>query len=468
MRTKTNFWLLLIFGSFMPNLLPACTVFTASNGKTVLVGNNEDSSPSLKSFLWYHQAQGRKHGFVTWGAHKRFPEGGMNEKGLFWDAAALMQVIPTIRDNKKPDFKGYFVDKALSECATVDQVIQLVQRYNLVWQDRAQVLVADASGDYALIHANYIIRKSDLMKPYVAVANFSLLGYKPGQSACYRYNTADNLLNQAPVSAELFRSILQKAAQKSPDNATIYSQIADLKACTFQLFQKHNFDQMVTIDLSKELRKGSHQVEIKHLFNVGIGDYLKPLIDKRGINNTISRYHVLKKTAQKKYDFSEGELDDLGYYLLNQNRINEGIQILNLNYRTFPTSDKALASLASAYLVAHNNIKADSLYRKALEQNTSNYVANVFASQKDGILCFRFNGLEYAGKINLVGSFNNWNTTANPFEKNSAGEWVCQIKVNPGTYQYTFLVGDDNWMTDPFNKLAQKEGKLWRSVVVVR
>lgn len=465
-RLFSSFLLTLWLGAY--SVLWACTIFTASNGQTVLVGNNEDSSPALKTSLWYHPARGQRHGFVSWGSDSEFPEGGLNEKGLFWDAAALMQAIPTVRDAKKPDFKGYFVDKALSECASVEQVIQLVRRYNLVWQQRAQVLVADASGDYALIHANYIIRKSDRHQPYVAVTNFCLQHYQPGQSACYRYNAADSLLKQHPVSVSLFRTILAKAAQQAPDNATIYSQIADLKAGTFVLYQRHQFDQGVIINLAAELKKGIHQVEIKRLFPTSVGEVLEPVIAHGGIRRALAQYVQWRKEAPGRYDFREEELDRLGYRLLNTDHIADAIQIFALNQRHYPASDRAVSSLANVYLVSGNKPKADSLYRQALERNPANYVGNLFANQPQGLVSFRVNNLEYAGKISLVGSFNDWSTTAHPFVRTPTGEWLCQLRLPPGEYRYTFLVGDDNWMTDPLNKLAHKAEKRWQSVLIVQ
>jgi len=456
----------LISGNF--NTLNACTVFTASDGKTVLVGNNEDSSPSLKTFLWYYPKQRNRYGFVSWGSKSKYPEGGMNEKGLFWDAAALMQAIPTVRDPGKPDFNGYFVNKALSECATVAEVIQLVRRYNLVWQDRAQVLVADASGDYALIHSNYIIRKSDLKKPYVAVANFCLDHYVSGQSACYRYNTADSMLQKQPVSFSLFRTILAKAAQKDPDNATIYSQIADLKSGIIHLYQRHNFNQEVTISLSEELKKGAHKVEMKSLFPVSICERLGPIIERHGFERAFAKYQQWKKQDPDRYQFSESELEELGYDLLNKKKIKDAVSVFTLNRNTFPKSDNAISSLANAYLIDGNKTMANALYQKALQINPDNYAANLFNNQEKGFVTFRFKNLEYAGKIRLAGSFNNWNADANPFVKDADGNWVCQLKLQPGVYQYTFLVGDDNWMTDPLNKLAVKPDKNWRSLLIVQ
>ncbi|MCF0064305.1 carcinine hydrolase/isopenicillin-N N-acyltransferase family protein [Dyadobacter chenwenxiniae] len=445
----------------------ACTIFTASDGKTVLVGNNEDASPSLKSNLWFYPARQHQHGFVTWGAERKLPEGGMNEKGLFWDAAALPTEIPIKRDASKPDFKGYFVDKALSECTTVEEVVQLLGRYNLVWQQRAQILVADAIGDYAIIHANYIIRKSDKMKPYQAVANFSLLNNKPEQNQCHRYRTAEAMLDGQAVTEALFKTILAKTAQHSVDNATIYSQIANLTQCKFTLFQRHRFEQPVTIVLTDELKKGAHQVEMKSLFPLSIREKLEPIAAKQGAKKAVATYHRLKNAEPGGYDFGENELDELGFALLDSGKLDQAVEIFALNQSTYPESDRALSSLAQAYLVLGNREMAGQLFKRALSINPSNLVAGLFTSQPDGKVTFRISSLEYAQKISLVGSFNNWDTHANPFTKTADGQWECKLSLKPGTYEYVFLVGDNNWMTDPGNRLASKPGQYWRSILIV-
>lgn len=448
--------------------LHACTIFTASDGKTVLVGNNEDASPAQKTFLWFYPEKRNSYGFVSWGNDSKFPEGGMNEKGLFWDAAALMQTIPIVRDSKKPDFEGYFVRKALSECATVAEVITLVQRYNLVWQERAQILVADASGNYAIIHANYILQKSDLKKPYAALANFCLNSYQTGQSACYRYNAADSMLRNQPVSLSLFRTILAKAAQKDPDNATVYSQVADLKSGKIHLYQRTHFGQEAILNLSEELKKGARNVEMKSLFPISIRERLGPIIARNGFEKALIQYEQWKKRDYARYDFSEYELEELGFELLNKKETKDAISVFTLNQNTFPESDLALSNLASAHLLNGNKAKAGALYQQAMQINPDNYAANLFNNQENGNVTFRFKNLEYAGKIRLAGSFNKWNTEANAFVKDSAGYWVCRLKLQPGIYQYTFLVGDDNWMTDPLNRLAIKPDKNWRSLLIVQ
>lgn len=50
----------------------------------------------------------------------------------------------------------------------------------------------------------------------------------------------------------------------------------------------------------------------------------------------------------------------------------------------------------------------------------------------------------------LSGDFNQWNTSSHPLEKGKDGEWKTSVNLNPGTYQYRFLV-DGEWQNDPGN-----------------
>ena len=52
-----------------------------------------------------------------------------------------------------------------------------------------------------------------------------------------------------------------------------------------------------------------------------------------------------------------------------------------------------------------------------------------------------------AKRVNLAGSFNNWDTKALRARKDSRGNWTVCISLKPGKYEYKFLV-DGLWITD--------------------
>ncbi len=67
------------------------------------------------------------------------------------------------------------------------------------------------------------------------------------------------------------------------------------------------------------------------------------------------------------------------------------------------------------------------------------------------------NGIEftyvdpYAFSVHLAGTFNNWNITATPMEKDEQGVWRVVIPLAPGRYEYKFVVNGSQWVADPDN-----------------
>ena len=56
-----------------------------------------------------------------------------------------------------------------------------------------------------------------------------------------------------------------------------------------------------------------------------------------------------------------------------------------------------------------------------------------------------------AESVFLCGDFNGWDVKKNPMKKNGQGTWNKTIMIEPGTYEYKFLV-DGNWENDPDNE----------------
>jgi hypothetical protein len=445
-----------------------CTIFYCSDGSTILVGNNEDNTPTLKSYLWYYPKNDSKHGYVTWGNVKKLPEGGMNEKGLFWDAAAMPNRIPIVINKAKNNFKGYFVEKALGECATVEELVNLISKYNLIWQEKAQIFVADATGDYAIIHANYIMRKADIKTNYFSLANYCLKDAESANFQCHRQGYAQKALSTQPIiTKELFRNILAKTAQTYVTNATLYSQICDLKNGTFQLFQKYNFDEKKEINLKEELEKGERTVEIKDYFPKNIADEISPLFEKKEYAKASVKYDELKTNEPALYSFLFKNLDELGFKFLRGKKNEEAMEVFKLNLRHFPNSDLALSSLGCAYLTINDTINAHQLFDKALAINSDNYMANIFKPKSKGKIVFTVKHFEGVEKLSIAGTFNDWKPNVNTFTRDKNGDWTCELSLNAGEYTYKFVVGDGNWYADPLNKYMAKPDKYWDNYLKV-
>lgn len=52
-----------------------------------------------------------------------------------------------------------------------------------------------------------------------------------------------------------------------------------------------------------------------------------------------------------------------------------------------------------------------------------------------------------AKRVNVTGTFNNWNPNAIAARKDSKGNWSVRVSLNPGRYEYKFVV-DGAWLND--------------------
>ena len=253
--------LVVLLGTFLLTArAPACTGFSASNGRVVLVGNNEDDNNPFTS-LWFVPAGKARYGRLYVGYDNFEPQGGMNEHGLWFDAFSAAPVETL--DSAKPVFQGNLTDKAIANCATVDEVVQLFEQYNRSFMKGFVLMFADASGGSVIIEPGAILRKTGR---YQVQTNFHQSLSVP-EYECERFAIATRMLADAQdrISLGLFRRILA-ATHEEQTYPTVYSNIYDLKRRVMYLYHFHNFENVVRIDLRAELKKGVHAVSLPSLF----------------------------------------------------------------------------------------------------------------------------------------------------------------------------------------------------------
>lgn len=126
-----------------------------------------------------------------------------------------------------------------------------------------QYLFGDRYGNSAIIEPLTIIPKQG---KYQIITNFYHSKTKPGEIPCLRYKIAKEMLENAEsFSVDLFRRILS-AVHFEGDSKTLYSNIYDLKRNIIYVYLFHNYENVVKIDLDKELRKGYHVYDLPSLF----------------------------------------------------------------------------------------------------------------------------------------------------------------------------------------------------------
>ncbi|WP_243860551.1 hypothetical protein [Flavobacterium poyangense] len=299
--------------------ISACTIFMANDGKHVWIGNNEDESTTMKYRLWYFPKQKQAYGYMTWSElypqHEadmyKYPQGGMNEHGLFMDYTAINE-IPVILNPSKKNREEEVVNDLLKNCKTVEEALRFISQFNLVKLAGAQLFIGDATGDYATVHGNYVVQKS---APCFALTNYSI--NNGHTESCWRREAATSYMsNTTAFQLKDITAILSKTAQRpvpSDNIVTNYSIAIDLKKKEINLFFKRNFNHKVSISLDRELKKGKHFIDMVTYFpekktNILAPNFIKvdtPAPDsltlataKNQLNN-LAADDYLKKTYQQ-------------------------------------------------------------------------------------------------------------------------------------------------------------------------
>lgn len=105
---------------------------------------------------------------------------------------------------------------------------------------------------------------------------------------------------------------------------------------------------------------------------IPLADVLLKTANEKGVAAAIAQYRDFKTNQSKVYDFSEPELNRLGYQLLQAKKIKEAIEIFKLNVEAYPQGFNTYDSLGEAYMVDGNNELAIKNYKKSLELNPKN------------------------------------------------------------------------------------------------
>ncbi len=263
-----------LVAAFSSNIANACTIFTVCHGDVVLFGNNEDYT-NPKTHYWVIPAEEGRYGGVYFGFDDFIPQGGVNEKGLSYDINALPKAPFNLHpDLPKPD--DWIVRVIMKKCGTVEEAIRMAKSYN--WGDslKWQIHLADAGGDAVVISGGPDGELAFSRKPkgnsYLVSTNFNLAHRKNAYDyPCSRYDTAVRMLDDIGSSRKLTvdysRSILDAAHVEGASINTLYSNVIDLKNGVIHLYHLHQWDEVVTLDIAKQMAKGSRRGRIRDLFS---------------------------------------------------------------------------------------------------------------------------------------------------------------------------------------------------------
>jgi len=259
----------LLMGGSTGSLI-ACSVFNASRIDKVLAATNKDWNNKETRILFIPESPG-KYGRVYFGyqLEEGFQNvGGMNDQGLWYDGASLPARSDIVNYYNKPRVKGELCEKALEECATVEEVIQLYTKYfsphwqgHSMWADRFgnSVIIEFGEKDVVFVSKEH---EFQVMTNYYVSDPDNSRWYN-----CHRFRAITEILEEAEsFSVEVMTDALN-ASHKEGLTPTLFSNVYDLRNGKIHLYHFHNFNEVVQLELAHELEKGEQYLNIPELFH---------------------------------------------------------------------------------------------------------------------------------------------------------------------------------------------------------
>lgn len=102
-----------------------------------------------------------------------------------------------------------------------------------------------------------------------------------------------------------------------------------------------------------------------------VASEVRKAIDAQGIDEAINRYQDIKENSADEFDFSEDEMNSLGYYYMERN-LPAALAIFKLNTEEHPSSFNVWDSYAEALKNDGQKEKAIKYYKKSIEMNPGN------------------------------------------------------------------------------------------------
>ncbi|HVE57254.1 MAG TPA: serine hydrolase [Pyrinomonadaceae bacterium] len=115
-----------------------------------------------------------------------------------------------------------------------------------------------------------------------------------------------------------------------------------------------------------------------------IAETLYKIAVEKDAASAVAEYRKLKAENSPTYDFSENELNTLGYQLVGLKRLKDAIEIFKLNVEMFPASSNPYDSLGETYLADGQKELALANYKKAAELDPKNANALLIVRRLEG------------------------------------------------------------------------------------
>ena len=255
----------------------SCTIFTAVQGETVLFGDNWDYHEG-ELVIGFYPPSTNSYGSVHFGyqdGERQSYQRAVNDQGLAW----AVNSIPKGKLNLHPELPYSYIEDEflytiLKKAATVEEALQIAQKFDFGDSMIAQIHIADISGDAVVIDPGLDGEIAFTRKPagdgYLLSTNFNLAIPEKGP-VDFRWDTATSMLEtlgkSQTLTPEFGGEILNAVHLRTLTTHTLQSNVIDLKNGDIYIYYMSQYDEAVKLNIDDELAKGNRVIETRSLFS---------------------------------------------------------------------------------------------------------------------------------------------------------------------------------------------------------
>lgn len=268
MNLKATLLILLLGVLLTPKTSTACSVLYYIDTVTgkIYVVNNEDYFLDVDAYIQIEPKSKSKFARL-WYGWDNFAQGGINEKGLFFDAAVTPEQ-EKIKGYRNP--KNNLGDKILAHCSTVDEALELLEKEKIAL-NQSHMMFGDKTGKAVIVE--WVNGKKQLhwiKDNKLIMTNYLLSEPKAGNYPCYRYQSIENRISELENSGEEINLLkigntFGQAGQAAVEleggrtSGTVYTSFIDITDNKFFLSYKLSNKNVIQLDLQKEFTKSKRQ-----------------------------------------------------------------------------------------------------------------------------------------------------------------------------------------------------------------
>lgn len=268
MNIKTLFFALILGIILIPDTLKACSILYYVDAKTgkIYVVNNEDYFVDVNAYIQI-EPKSKNNYARLWYGWKKFAQGGINEKGLFFDVAVTPEQ-KKIKDYGNP--KNNLGDKVLANCSTVNEALQFLENEKIAL-NKSHFMFGDKTGKAVVVEWVDGKRQLHWIKDNkLIMTNYLLSKPEAGNYPCYRYQSIENRISELENSGEKINLLkigntFGQAGQPAREiengrlGGTVYTSFIDIIDNKFFLSYKLSNKNVIKLDLNKEFSKSKRQ-----------------------------------------------------------------------------------------------------------------------------------------------------------------------------------------------------------------